>query len=116
MVTSGAEPEPDWMRDGAVVLDVYRDSTPDRRDLTSDLELDAMVLSYREARAAEAAQKKIADELRPQIIRALGNAEIGVTANWELAARTSHRAGHTVPPTSTRVLRVKPRENLSASF
>lgn len=116
MVASGAEPEPDWMRDGATVLDVYRDSTPDRRDLTSDLELDAMVFEYRQARAAEAAQKKIADELRPRIVRALGNAEIGETVNWELSARTSHRAGHTVPPTSTRVLRVKPRENLSASF
>lgn len=116
MVDSGAEPEPDWMRDGAVVLDVYRDSTPDRRDLTSDLALDAMVLEYRQARAAEASHKKVADEIRPRIIRALGNAEIGETANWQLSARTSHRSGHTVPPTSTRVLRVTPRENLSASF
>lgn len=116
MVASGAEPEPDWMRDGATVLDVYRDSTPDRRDLTSRADLDDMLVVYATALEEAAKHSAIASQLRPQVIRALGNAEAGFTERFSFTARTSHRAGHVVPPTSTRVLRVKPRENINASF
>ncbi|NYU01068.1 YqaJ viral recombinase family protein, partial len=40
MVAAGEEPPPDWDRDGRVVLDVYRDTYVDRRDLSSDSDLD----------------------------------------------------------------------------
>lgn len=117
MVASGDEPEPDWLRDGAVVMDVYRDSMPERRDLTGDRELDSLVHQYNRARADAAFAKAQVEQLRPQIIRALGNAEIGETANWEVSARTSHRSGHFVPSSQSRVLRVKPRKDIEhASF
>lgn len=111
-VESGKEPDPDWQRDGDVVLDVYRASTPERRDLTADQHLDSMVADYRACKEAAGAAVSRAEALRPIIIRALGHAEIGETANWEVSARTSHRNGGR----STRVLRVKPRRDLNGSF
>ncbi|WP_168247681.1 MULTISPECIES: YqaJ viral recombinase family protein [unclassified Mesorhizobium] len=112
MVESGEEPDPDWQRDGEVVMDVYRSSTPERRDLTGDIVLDDLVHEYRLARAIEADQKARADAMRAQLIRALGNAEIGETINWEISARTSsYRNG-----SQSRVLRVKPRRDLNGSF
>ncbi|MBA1141726.1 YqaJ viral recombinase family nuclease [Mesorhizobium neociceri] len=110
MVASGEEPEPDWQRDGEVVMDVYRDSMPGRRDLTGDDFVDATVADYRACKEAAGAATKRADILRPIIIRALGNAEIGLTANWEVSARTTHRSG-----SQSRVLRIKPRRDLDAA-
>lgn len=116
MVEDGQYPDIDWLRDGPAVMEVYRDSQPDRRDLTGDTELDAMVAEYQSARAGAAVQTAIAVELRPRIIRALGNSEAGDTLNWRISARTTHKDGHFVKPSQSRVLRVKPRENHSANF
>lgn len=111
MVASGEEPDPDWQRDGDVVMDVYRDSMPERRDLSGDDSIDTAVAEYRACKEAASAATKLADSLRPIIIRALGNAEIGLTANWEVSARTSFRNA-----SQSRVLRVKPRRDLNGSF
>ncbi|ESY88351.1 endonuclease [Mesorhizobium sp. LNHC220B00] len=112
MVASGEEPSPDWQRDGDAVMDVYRDSMPERRDLSGDDFVDATVADYRASKEAASAATKRADALRPIIIRALGNAEIGLTANWEVSARTSFRT----TGSQSRTLRVKPRRDLDASF
>jgi hypothetical protein len=111
LVESGREPDPDWGRDGATVLDVYRDSTPDRRDLAADIDLDNLVGRYVEARQARLMSAKIEDTNRPQIIRAMGSAEAAFTTNWHLSARTMTRVGDFGQPIKTRVLRVKPRED-----
>jgi hypothetical protein len=111
MVDAGEEPPIDWNRDGATVLDVYRDSTPDRRDLAADIDLDNLVGRYVEARQARLMSAKIEDTNRPQIIRAMGPAEAAFTANWHLTARTMTRVGDFGQPIKTRVLRVKPRED-----
>ncbi|MER8616025.1 YqaJ viral recombinase family protein [Mesorhizobium sp. M1409] len=112
MVASGEEPSPDWRRDGDVVMDVYRDSMPERRDLSGDLELDLLVHQYDRARVEAAGAKAVVDQLRPHILHALGNAEIGLTANWEVSARTSHRN----TGSQSRTLRIKPRRDLNGSF
>lgn len=116
MVQSGEEPEPDWLRDGPTVLDVYRDTMPERRDLTGDAVLDEEVSRFMRAKQAEREASAIADAIRPRLIHALGNAEAGETANWQFSARAQHRDSYVVKPSSMRVLRVKPRENLSGSF
>jgi putative phage-type endonuclease len=112
MVASGEEPSPDWQRDGDVVMDVYRDSMPERRDLTGDRELDDMICMYSAAKERARADAKAADDWKSRIIHALGNAEIGLTVNWEVSARTSHRT----TGSQSRVLRIKPRRDLDASF
>jgi hypothetical protein len=116
MADAGEEPSIDWLRDGATVLDVYRESLPDRRDLSGAPGIDALIGCYVDAREVAAKAKRTADELRPQIIHVLGNAEIGETARWEVAARTSRREGHFVPPSTTRVLKIKRLENIDDRF
>jgi hypothetical protein len=116
LADAGQEPSIDWLRDGRAVLDVYRESLPDRRDLSATPGIDALIGRYVDAREAAAMAKRTADELRPQIIRALGNAEIGETAAWEVAARTSRREAHQVPASTTRVLKIKRLENLNDRF
>ncbi len=115
-VDAGGEPDPDWLRDGPAVLDVYRDSEPNRRDLTADPALDQLVADYKAAKEQEAGFAALANQIRPRLIAALGNAEQGETANWLISARTSHRDSYVVKPSSRRVLSVKKRENFSASF
>jgi putative phage-type endonuclease len=111
MVASGEEPDPDWQRDGAVVLDVYRDSMPVRRDLSADRELDMLVSQFDRARVQTAGAKAVVDQLRPYIIHAMGDAEIALTSNWEISARTSHRN----TGSQSRTLRIKPRRDLNAA-
>ncbi|MBE1208156.1 YqaJ viral recombinase family protein [Aminobacter carboxidus] len=116
MVNSGQEPEPDWQRDGPVVLDIYRNSMPERRDLTDRQDIDELVGIYVDAKAKVAENAAVADRIRPQIIYALGTAEIGQTVNWQITARSSVRTGDFGEPIKTRVLRVKPQEIHSGSL
>lgn len=104
MAGTGREPDPDWLRDGNVVLDVYRDSRPIRLDLSANIDLDVIAGEYRDLKAAEASARSSAAVRRPQIIYALKDAEIAETKNWEIVARTQQG-----DPTK-RVLRIKPRK------
>lgn len=110
MVATGAEPDPDWQRDGNVVMDVHRDSMPERREFEGSM-VDELVGRYSEHKNREAAERRAAEIIRPQIIFALGNSEVGLTPNWEFSARTIHRNN-----SLSRVLRVKPRRDLNGSF
>lgn len=112
MIASGRTPDPDWDRDADAVLDVLRQSLPERLDLTKDHAVDDLAGLYVEAKAMETQQAAVAGRLRAMIFHALGAAEIGVTERWLLSARTSVRGDGT----TTRVLRIKPRENLNAGF
>lgn len=112
MIASGRTPDPDWDRDADAVLDVLRQSMPERKDLTNDPAVDNLAGQYVQAKATETQQAAVAARLRAMIFHVLGAAEIGETERWSLSARTSVRGDGT----TTRVLRIKPRENLNAGF
>lgn len=117
MVDAGERPAPDWLRDGATVLDVHRDSVPDRKDLTRIEGLDQIVGRYVDSREAWRVAGETADHLKPQIIMALGPAELGFTDNWEISTRTTIRAGEFGQALKSRTVRIRPRENIyAASF
>lgn len=116
MVDSGGQPPPDWDRDGETVVEIYSTSFADRRDLTGDPDLEAIIGRYVEATRARAAAERLADTLRPQIIYALGNSEAGTTGAWDITAKTTFRDAYTVRATSARILRVKPRKDTSRDF
>jgi predicted phage-related endonuclease len=117
LVDGGGEPPVDWERDGRTVLDVYSTSQIDKRDLSEDFGLDVLIGKYKALKDQEAAAKKQAEELRPQIIYALGNSEAGFTAGWEITARSKHREAFSVKASITRTLRIKPRnQGHAASF
>lgn len=116
MVDAGEEPTIDWNRDGAAIAEVYRDSMPDRKDLTADPHLDATVVAFWDARQDHSAATKIMDATRPRILHALGAAEAAFTKNWNISARTSVRVGLNGQPVKSRTLRVTPKENPDARF
>lgn len=116
MVEAGEEPSIDWNRDGAAVAEVYRDSVPDRKDLTAVDGLDLIVGRFAAARETNRATSQQIDELRPRILHALGPAEAGFTTNWNITARTSVRTGPSGQPVKSRSLRISPKENPDARF
>lgn len=110
MADAGEEPPIDWLRDGAAVAAVYRDTLPERRDLSGDPTIDAAVEQYAAAREAHSKSGAIIDRIRPRILHALGQAEAGVTRNWTIAAKATVRTGENGQPVKSRTLRIKPRE------
>lgn len=116
MVEAGEEPSIDWNRDGASVAEVYRDSMPDRKDLTSVAGLDEISGRFVDAREAHNVSGKAIEILRPRILHALGAAEAGFTTNWNITARTSVRVGPNGQPVKSRSLRITPKENPDARF
>jgi hypothetical protein len=100
----------DWEKDGPTVLDVYRESTPGRRDLTADEELDVLCMRFDQARGRARSFQQEAEQIRPQIIAALGNHSTGETKSWEITAPTVHRGGHVVQPSTSRTVRLKAKE------
>lgn len=116
MVDAGEEPPIDWNRDGAAVAEVYRDSMPDRKDLTSSTDLDLVVGRFAAARETHKVVSQQIEDLRPRILHALGAAEAGFTLNWNITARTSVRAGPNGQPVKSRSLRIAPKENPNARF
>ncbi|MGS1095834.1 YqaJ viral recombinase family nuclease [Aquamicrobium terrae] len=116
MVDEGVEPSIDWNRDGAAVAEVYRDSMPDRKDLTTVDGLDLIVGRFAAARETYRVTSRQVEELRPRILHALGQAEAGFTTNWNITARTSVRTGPNGQPVKSRSLRITPKENPDARF
>lgn len=116
LVDTGTEPAIDWNRDGASIVEVYRDSMPDRKDLTASAELDQAAGRFVDAREAHNLSGKAIDDLRPRILHALGVAEAGFTTNWNITARTSVRTGPNGQPVKSRTLRITPKENPHARF
>lgn len=116
MVDEGIEPSIDWNRDGAAVAEVYRDSMPDRKDLTAIPHLDGTVCAFWDARQDHGAAAKVMEATRPRILHALGAAEAGFTANWNITARTSVRTGPNGQPVKSRSLHITPKENPDARF
>lgn len=110
LVDAGGRPDVDWKRDGATVLDVYRDSEAAVADLTSDADIDTLVARYLSATEMRSTADKEANLLKPQIIDALGNAEAGETARFQITAKTQIRKAYQVKESSSRPLRIKQKE------
>lgn len=110
LVEAGGEPPIDWSRDGGAVLDVYRSSELDRRDLTGNADLDTAIAAFVDKRRAGNALLKDADAIKPQIIHALGNSSAGLTDGWEIDAPTVRRGAYQVKETEYRSLKIKPRQ------
>lgn len=110
IVDAGGHPPIDWMRDARTVLDVWRDTNGTMADLSEVEGFDDIVADYRAAKDDEKAAKERAEALRPQIISALGNADGGETLRWSVSAKTQHRKAYTVKESSSRVLRVKQKQ------
>lgn len=113
---AGDHPPVDWERDGSAVLNVFRNAMPDRKDLAGDAVLEMVVGRYHEAKEQEAAGKKLAATLKPQIIYALGNSEAGLTATWVLSAPSQYRAAHFVKASESRPLRISKRRDINVDF
>ncbi|ODT12039.1 MAG: hypothetical protein ABS35_41015 [Kaistia sp. SCN 65-12] len=116
MVEAGEEPPIDWNRDGASIAEVYRDSMPDRKDLTAVPHLNGIVCSFWDARQDHSAAAKIMETTRPRILHALGAAECGFTQDYNITARTSVRTGPNGQPVKSRSLKITPKENPDARF
>ena len=116
MVEAGEEPPIDWNRDGSTVAEVYRDSMPDRKDLTGSAELDQVASVFVGARESHRLAEKVINEARPRILHALGASEAGFTTNWNITARTSVRTGPNGQPVKSRALKITPKENPDARF
>jgi len=116
MVDDGEEPSIDWNRDGADVAEVYRDSMPDRKDLTSVDWLDELCGIYRDDAETMRVTRLRGEKNRPRILHALGTAEAGFTRNWNIMARTSVRTGPNGQPVKSRALKITPKENPDARF
>lgn len=116
MVEEGREPPIDWNRDGAAIAEVYRDSMPDRKDLTAVDGLDLIVSNFVRSKEVAGDHVKLLDQMRPRILHALGTAEAGFTTNWNITARTSVRVGTNGQPVKSRSLRITPKENPDARF
>lgn len=110
IVDAGGHPPVDWMRDARAVLDVYRDTNGTMADLSDVEGFDDLVADYRAAKDEEKSAKERADSLRPQIIAALGNADGGETLHWHVSAKTQQRKAYEVKASSSRVLRVKQKQ------
>lgn len=113
MAEAGVEPPIDWMRDGATVAAVYRETQPDRRDLTNVDGLDEMVGRLAAAKAAQHEAATTVDRLRPMLLRTMGAAEAGFTANWNISAKATLRASEN-GAVKSRAVRITPRENPNA--
>jgi hypothetical protein len=111
IVEKGGHPPIDWMKDARAVLDVYRDVDDDAvANLSEAAGFDDLVARYHAAKAREKDGREQAEQLRPQIISALGNASIGETLAWYVSAKVQHRKAYEVKASSSRVLRVKQKQ------
>jgi YqaJ-like viral recombinase domain len=112
VVNSGDHPPIDWQRDGGTVLDVFRQSEAAVADLSSETGLDDLVDAYNRAKTARDEHDRVVKALRPQLLYALGSNERGCTKRHLIAAPTGVRKAFAVQETTSRVLKIKPVENL----
>ncbi len=110
IIEADAEMDPDWGRDGRTVMRVFEESEPERIDLSALDGIDALIDRYQKAGDAVRAATALREDLKPQLIYALGNAECGETARFELSALTQRKQSTIVKGSVSRVLRIKPKK------
>lgn len=108
LVESGVEPDPDWSRDVAAVIDVHRETLPFRKDLTGDPEIDLQCdIFLAEGKTVRSARER-GERARAGILQRLGTAEAAFTSRWNIAAPVNQRG--------VRALRITPKEQFRADF
>lgn len=110
-VETDEEMDPDWGRDGRVVLSVYADSVPDTIDLAGIDGMDKVLARYIDLGRIESDARSQRETLKPQIIFALGNAERGTTDQFTVKAPTVRKDSYEVKEQTYRSLTVRPRRD-----
>lgn len=88
-VNAGAEPAPDFTKDGATIAQVYRDTDGSSVDLSNDKRLAALCKAYKAAGADEKAAKEIKDAAKAEILTIIKHAKTIATANGKISAGTN---------------------------
>ena len=88
-INAGAEPAPDFTKDGATIAQVYRDTDGSSVDLSGDTHLAALCRSYKKASADEKAAKELKDTAKAEILTIIKHAKSIATANGKISAGTN---------------------------
>lgn len=88
-VNAGAEPAPDFTKDGQIIAQVYRDNDGSSVDMSNDTRLAALCRSYKAASADEKAAKEIKDAAKAEILTIIKHAKSIATANGKISAGTN---------------------------
>lgn len=88
-INAGAEPAPDFTKDGDTIAQVYRDNDGSAVDLSNDMRLAALCRAYKKAGADEKAAKEIKDAAKAEILTIIKHAKSIATANGKISAGTN---------------------------
>lgn len=115
MVEAGQTPDPDYGRDGALIAELYAQDDGEIIDLRGDNRIMDLIA----ARAARLVSiRETEAELKPinsEIINKLGTAAAALVQGGRLEAKTVHRKGFTVEPSSYRRISFKPQHEDTAA-
>jgi predicted phage-related endonuclease len=107
MIELGQLPAPDYGRDSEVISQLFRQDDGAELDLSDDNELPELVETMEAARRVRLTAQDEEDQVRAQIVHKIGMAAKVKFAGGTITAKTVHRAGYEVKPTSFRPVRVK---------
>jgi predicted phage-related endonuclease len=98
-IEAGIPPQPDFTRDGALIMAMHNVAKGKMIDLTADNRLPEL-LAERERLKAKEAEGKEAEEVRKaldaEIVSKMGDAELALTNGWRIKAKEIHRKEHIV--------------------
>ena len=107
LVESNATPPPDFLRDAALIAQLFAKDDGTEVDLTSDNELPAVFDSLLEARAAKQHAEVDEKKAKAAILDKLGTASFARLADGRrISAKMQHRQGYLVKPTDFRTIRL----------
>ena len=88
-INAGAEPAPDFSKDGAVIAQVYRDNDGSAVDLSHDARLAVLCKAYKKAAADEKAAKEAKDAAKAEILTIIKTAKSIAYAGGKISAGTN---------------------------
>ena len=108
MVASGTEPDPDFGRDAANIGRLYPDDRGTEIDLSRDNRLPTLLAKRRRRLAYVKAAKAWIGRADAEVKSKLGPHARGHVPGFRITWASQPRAGHFVPPSEARVLRINP--------
>lgn len=109
MIEDGKSPPPDYGRDSDVLSAIYAEDDGTTIDLTSDNEMPALLEERAAINKQTTANRKRGDEIRATLLHKIGDASTALVAGGMVTAKTVHRSGYEVGPSSYRDFRFKAR-------
>lgn len=88
-INAGAEPDPDFSKDGATIAQVYRDNDGTAVDLSGNNRLAALCKAYKQAGADEKAAKEIKDAAKAEILTIVKHAKSIALDGFNISAGTN---------------------------